>query len=546
MRALSRVLFRSSLLVLASPLAAAGVGDCNPPSHGPDVIVGNVTGVRRWGTVGDLTGYSIGTDACNVGDEVLPWTGNGTNHPLIAQNMYRLVDGRFEQVGMSWLKHGFAAAALSNCCPCTNPGSPDLLGIGCSDPYDASTNGDQDGAGGVVGGLGPRSEVDPTTGSFLWPYGGQGLTGDAIYRRCQVRNADLDPALNLDAFYFAEVQYVTPQDAAAANHLNNVSHRRIKVGDLVAGGYELSIAETTQRTEPAIYAWRDREPEVELTVVDVPNDGRFIVGAKVTELGGGVWHYEYALYDQCSKRAAGAVSVPLPAGVAAWNLGFHDVDSHSGEPYSTEDWTGAVGANAVEWTTEDYALDPNANALRWGTLYNVRFDASAPPQPGSLSLALFEPGSPSAVQVALPVPGDSPCVATSYCSVAPNSVGAGARLSALGSTSVGANELRLRATGCTPSQHGLFFYGPNATQVPFGDGFLCVSGGAHRLNPPSAASSQGELERALDFGAPPMARGPGAVLPGSTWRFQLWYRDPTGPGGTGFNLSDALAIRFCP
>ena len=40
--------------------------------------------------------------------------------------------------------------------------------------------------------------------------------------------------------------------------------------------------------------------------------------------------------------------------------------------------------------------------------------------------------------------------------------------------------------------------------------------------------------------------GSGALLPGDTWHFQLWFRDPSGPGGTGSNLSDALTATFCP
>jgi len=33
---------------------------------------------------------------------------------------------------------------------------------------------------------------------------------------------------------------------------------------------------------------------------------------------------------------------------------------------------------------------------------------------------------------------------------------------------------------------------------------------------------------------------------GTTWTVQALYRDPHGPGGTGFNFTDALRIEFTP
>ena len=34
------------------------------------------------------------------------------------------------------------------------------------------------------------------------------------------------------------------------------------------------------------------------------------------------------------------------------------------------------------------------------------------------------------------------------------------------------------------------------------------------------------------------------ILAGQTWNFQGWYRDPNGPCGTQFNLTNGLAITF--
>jgi hypothetical protein len=90
----------------------------------------------------------------------------------------------------------------------------------------------------------------------------------------------------------------------------------------------------------------------------------------------------------------------------------------------------------------------------------------------------------------------------------------------------------------------MFYYGPDAEQVPFGDGYRCVGGGTHRLRPVVRADASGRAELAVDLTLPP---NPGAtILPGSEWSFQFWYRDPTGPGGTTFNLSNGLRAAFCP
>lgn len=134
------------------------------------------------------------------------------------------------------------------------------------------------------------------------------------------------------------------------------------------------------------------------------------------------------------------------------------------------------------------------------------------------------------------------CEWTSYCATTPNSVGSGARISASGSTSVALNSLALTASGCPLGKPCLFFYGPNATAgAPFHNGLLCISGGFYRL-PVTNTGASGAPSSALDVTHPPSP--PGQITAGSTWSFQLWYRDPTQPPA-GVNLSDGLRVTFC-
>ena len=107
------------------------LGQCDPGSGiggtGPDVIVGDIIFPDNYGSAGDYYAYSVGTVSCNIGTEVLQWFADEPLHPVIAQNMYRLKDGRFEQIGMSWLKHGFTALSDDECgCGCIDSGTGQL------------------------------------------------------------------------------------------------------------------------------------------------------------------------------------------------------------------------------------------------------------------------------------------------------------------------------------------------------------------------------------------------------------------------------------
>lgn len=387
-------------------------------SIGPDVIVGSLPNTFTWGTIDGVSAYAIGTTSCNIGDVHLLWCDSATpglceanEHPVIGQNLYRLKDGRFEQIGMSWLKHGYCALAGTLCgsCPVNEYGC-DTLDVGCSDPYYSQNNGAQ-------AWLGPRSLVNPYTGEFPYPYPPPPPSQDLRSRRLQVKITDLDPALNEGALYFCEGQYFTADDAAAGNGWNNCSHRRITIGPMTSGAWSLVPVDSTNQQQMAIHAWRDHglgvgipDPAVDVQSVFVDGDGRFAVAHKVSDNGDGTWHYEYAIYNQNCDRAASSWRVPIPAGVTVSNVGQHIVNHHSGEPYSTDPWETGVGSE-VAWSCPGYESDANANALRWGTMFNFRFDADAPPQKGTAMLGLFKPGSAPDPTVPVSVPSPPPCAA---------------------------------------------------------------------------------------------------------------------------------------
>jgi hypothetical protein len=121
----------------------------------------------------------------------------------------------------------------------------------------------------------------------------------------------------------------------------------------------------------------------------------------------------------------------------------------------------------------------------------------------------------------------------------PHSGGVGAGLDAEGSLSSSTDDLVLLGRDLPPGQAALLFHGTTSLQVPFGDGLRCAGGSIRRAG----------IRFADGTGA--AAWGPG--LNGSTqWSmgdtryFQGWFRDPGGPCGSGFNLTQALELVFEP
>lgn len=384
----------STVVALHTAAHAQSNNLCDEPGEAPDLIVGDIATKTRWGSVGDITAFSLGISSCSIGSCWLDWKASTPEHPVMGQNMFRLANGRFEQVGQSWLFHAFFTLSNTLCstgCIATDGAH---LGVRCSNTDSASF-------GGYQQRLGPKFEVDPASGVFPFPFTGINQNGDPIYKRLQVHAADLDPALNPGALYFVEAQFVTKDDAAAGNLANNASYRPITI--IGSGSFDFALTGSTVRIKPAIEAWKVIDPGVALTYAPVPDDGHFIVGARVTRTPAG-YHYEYAVQNFDAHRAAASFSVPIPEAGVVTGVGFHDVDYHSGEPFAGADWTAASGGGSIVWTTETFAENPNANALRWGTLYNFRFDSPAPPIAGEVVLGLFRPGVPGDIAVSTLVP----------------------------------------------------------------------------------------------------------------------------------------------
>jgi hypothetical protein len=156
--------------------------------------------------------------------------------------------------------------------------------------------------------------------------------------------------------------------------------------------------------------------------------------------------------------------------------------------------------------------------------------------------------APDAVQYGS-CPSGAPCNNADDHGGCANSTGQGAILAACGSGSVAADDLVLEVRHLPPGVFAILFMGPEQVQVPFGDGIRCVGPGTAGLfrfpvqnAGATAAITLGPGIAAWSQGFPPA----GLIAPGSTWNFQCWYRDPLGPCGGTFNLSNGLSASFLP
>jgi hypothetical protein len=398
---------------------------------GPDVIVGELLDFIQYesGEVNGFVGLALGTDACNKGTENVAWIAlPSNNHPFIPQNLYRMIGGadnteRFEQVGQSWGKHAFAAASSNTCGFGCNGVGGDHLGSGCSDAYGAGLNGWQDG-------IGSRAWVNPFTGFFPQNPDSNDHTGhvhDVTSHRMLVAVDDLNTSLNQGATYFAEANYIVPDEGTwcqahpdQCNMYNNASYKQFTVVG-VNQPFSFNPAGPTVREQPAIMAWtgatvNEGEP-------DPGNDGIFFVGYKVTGPNAGVYHYEYAIYNQNLDRAIQSFEVvyPLFPPFVLDNVGFHAPPQHPGFPndgtqnntgYSSTPWIFTTSFTSATWNCETFVENQNANAIRFGTLYNFRFDSTAPPADSTANIGFFKTGSPISVQIQAPAQSDATPTAT--------------------------------------------------------------------------------------------------------------------------------------
>ncbi len=365
--------------------------DKPPPAGGTftDVKLGQLYGLDDVGREGGIyptgvLGLSCATTSCNVGTEDVPWREPmNENHPTIGMAMFRIMNDRLEMIGHSWSKHGFFALSSSQCTQCQHFSNGTFLGVGCSDTYSVGNNASQYYLSG-------RSEVNPHTA--VWEFTGSWFDGtpvdcvrsnsgnglDDVAHRIVVQEADLPLT---GATYFYEGCYYVRNDV---NIENNIGWRAVTVTHPSGNNWVFATqgGGLAPNEGPYVLEWGDMQDVVSADV----DDGLLMLSTKVTDLGEGQWHYEYAFYNRSSDRMVREFSVPV-GGANVTNVGFHDVDANA-----ANDWTASVSGGSVTWATGDFG-DPNANPVGYQLLYNFRFDADMPPNAAQATASLYKPGA---------------------------------------------------------------------------------------------------------------------------------------------------------
>jgi hypothetical protein len=373
-------------------LAPALLGQANvvPGLDGKLEILDNITywGRRGAANPGGEVGLSMRNTMCNPGSVSIPWYAQmQQNHPKFGFIITHLSGDRMVQISdRSYCKHAFTSASTNGACGTCNGIGGSLMGVGCSDTYSASHNAGR-------GNLGPATEINPWLGTWnhLGSFFDQGFPNvgppgnadgvqspitptDEVMNRVTVKEADL---LVGGSSYYYGIQLIH-QGEALANRWDNIKSRGFVP---TWNGTTWSVANSAvgQAFGSILQHWTGAEVNMTTNGTD---DGRVFVANKVTALGGGQYHYEYAVHNVDMSRGGATFRVPIDATATGSNFTFRDIDQNP-----LNNWTAVRVGNEIVWSA------PAGNALEWNSIFNFGFDANFAPGASGVTIDAALPGT---------------------------------------------------------------------------------------------------------------------------------------------------------
>ena len=404
--------------ILAMAALSAGLAAQSNTVSGLDGRLTVIDNLTHWGRRGPAypngeVGMSMLNTMCNPGSVNIPWyQAMNPDHPMFGFLIVRVSNDKIEQINeWSYCKHAFTSVNVNGSCgSCQDPGTGSLMGLNCSDTYGAGNNASRTW-------LGPPEEIDPWLGTWdpvgsYFDIGDPAQAGypapadgtrslsqsifDSVDNRCTVKEADLVTA---GASYYYGLQLIH-EGEAVANRGDNLAHRGFNP-NYSGGTWSYSNNGEGQDYGSILNRWPGADVEIGGNGND---DGRFYVASKVTSIGGGNYHYEYAVHNVDNSRAGGSFRLPIDASATATNFTFGDIDTDG-----SNDWSAAQVGNEIVFTATAN------NPIEWNTIYNFGFDADYAPGSTGCTIDEHRPGPGAAfVTVATKAPsGDTFATVTS-------------------------------------------------------------------------------------------------------------------------------------
>jgi hypothetical protein len=398
-------------LLFVAPTLLVGLSAQSNTVAGLDgrlTVVDNLTYYGRRGPShpnGEI-GMAMLNTMCNTGTVNIPWfAAMQPDHPMFGFIIARVHNDKIEQINeWSFCKHAFTSINVNGQCgTCQNPGTGSLMGIDCSDTYAAGNNASRTW-------LGPPEEIDPwlgewnPVGSYFdigdpaqagYPAPADGTRSlsqsifDSVDNRVTVKEVDLT---TVGASYYYALQLIHKGESLA-NRGDNLAHRGMTP---TFGGTNWNFSNNSegQQFGSVISRWPGSTVNSASNGTD---DGRLYVASKVTNLGSGNYHYEYAVHNVDNSRAGGSLRIPIDASAVATNMSFGDIDSDAGN-----DWSMARVGNEIVFTATA------TNPIEWDTIYNFGFDANFAPGTSMCEIDEARPGAGAPfVSIETEVPGGS-------------------------------------------------------------------------------------------------------------------------------------------
>ena len=143
---------------------------------------------------------------------------------------------------------------------------------------------------------------------------------DSVKNRVTVKESDLMVA---GATYYYGIQLIH-EGEAVANRGDNIKARGF-VPTPNGGNWTVANSTVGEAFGSILQHWSGSSVH---SAGNGNDDGRFFVASKVTPLGGGMYHYEYAIHNVDNSRGGASFRVPLAPGATVQNAGFRDIDAN--------------------------------------------------------------------------------------------------------------------------------------------------------------------------------------------------------------------------